>query len=229
MNDGYIRLFRKFVEWEWYSNVNDRLVFIHCLLSANWKDGYFEGKKIPRGSFVTSYQKLAKEIGLSVQNVRTSINHLKSTSNLTSKITNKYSIITINNYDKYQDTNKQINNQLTSNQQATNNNRINNNKERIKENISKDILKKDFIKPTIQEITDYCNERNNGVDPERFYNFYESKGWMVGSNKMKNWKAAVRTWEQKETSTPSWFNKNIEVKEMDDEKRKQLEYITNGN
>lgn len=144
MNDGYIRLYRKFVEWEWYSNVNDRLVFIHCLLSANWKDGYFEGQKIPRGSFITSYQKLAKEIGISVQNVRTSINHLKSTSNLTSKITNKYSIITINNYDKYQETNKQINKQLTSNQQATNNNRINNNKEiNKKESISKDIPKKE--------------------------------------------------------------------------------------
>lgn len=216
MNDGYIRLYRKFVEWEWYSNVNDRLVFIHCLLSANWKDGYFEGQKIPRGSFVTSYQKLAKETGLTMQSVRTSINHLKSTNNLTNVTNHQYSIITINNYDKYQDINTLTNKRLTNEQQTTNNNRINNNKERIKENISKDILKKSFVKPTLEEIIDYCNERNNGVDAERFYNFYESKGWMVGSNKMKNWKAAVRTWEQKETSTPSWFNKKIDTKESNE-------------
>ena len=98
-----------------------------------------------------------------------------------------------------------------------------------KESISKDIPKKVFLKPTLEEITDYCNERNNGVDAERFYNFYESKGWMIGSNKMKNWKAAVRTWEQKDDKVPSWFNKKIEVKEMDDEKRRQFEFITSSN
>lgn len=53
-----------------------------------------------------------------------------------------------------------------------------------------------FIKPTIEEITSYCNERNNSVNPNKFYNFYESKGWMVGKNKMKNWKSAVITWEE---------------------------------
>lgn len=53
-----------------------------------------------------------------------------------------------------------------------------------------------FTKPKINEISDYCNERNNNVDPQKFYDFYESKGWMVGKNKMKDWRAAVRTWER---------------------------------
>ena len=53
-----------------------------------------------------------------------------------------------------------------------------------------------FTPPTLQEVTDYCNERNNSVSPERFIDFYTSKGWMVGKNKMKDWKAAVRTWEK---------------------------------
>ena len=53
-----------------------------------------------------------------------------------------------------------------------------------------------FIPPTLNEIVDYCNQRNNRVDPERFYNFYESKGWFVGKNKMKSWKAAIHTWEK---------------------------------
>ena len=53
-----------------------------------------------------------------------------------------------------------------------------------------------FVPPTIDQIRDYCIERNNLVDPERFYNFYQAKGWMVGKNKMKDWKAAVRTWEK---------------------------------
>ena len=51
-----------------------------------------------------------------------------------------------------------------------------------------------FQPPTLEMVTDYCLERRNGVDPERFIDFYESKGWMIGKNKMKDWKAAVRTW-----------------------------------
>lgn len=54
---------------------------------------------------------------------------------------------------------------------------------------------KRFKIPSIAEISSYCRERNNYVDPQRFYDFYESKGWMIGKNKMKDWKAAVRTWE----------------------------------
>lgn len=52
-----------------------------------------------------------------------------------------------------------------------------------------------FLPPTLDEISSYCLERNNGIDPQRFFDFYQSKGWMVGKNKMKDWKAAVRNWE----------------------------------
>lgn len=58
-----------------------------------------------------------------------------------------------------------------------------------------------FTPPTLTEIEAYCNERGNAVDAERFFNYYESNGWMVGKNKMKDWKAAVRTWEKSERSS----------------------------
>jgi hypothetical protein len=58
-----------------------------------------------------------------------------------------------------------------------------------------------FKKPTIEEVTAYCKERKNNVDPERFIDFYESKGWKVGSVTMKDWKAAIRTWERREKSS----------------------------
>lgn len=57
---------------------------------------------------------------------------------------------------------------------------------------------KRFIPPTVDEVRDYCQERGNSVDPQRFVDYYSSNGWMVGKNKMKDWKAAVRTWEAKE-------------------------------
>ena len=55
---------------------------------------------------------------------------------------------------------------------------------------------KEFLIPSIEEISSYCNERNNGINPQKFFNFYESKGWMIGKNKMKDWKASIRTWEE---------------------------------
>lgn len=58
-----------------------------------------------------------------------------------------------------------------------------------------------FAPPTLEEVKEYCRERGNGVDAQRFLDFYEMKGWMVGKNKMKDWKAAVRTWERNDTST----------------------------
>ena len=70
-------------------------------------------------------------------------------------------------------------------------------KTKKEKDISKDISKKKFVPPTAEEVKEYCDSRNNSVDPEKFVDFYASKGWMVGKNKMKDWKAAVRTWEHK--------------------------------
>ena len=65
-----------------------------------------------------------------------------------------------------------------------------------KDSIGNNIGGKKFTPPTLEEVETYCKERNNTVDAETFINFYESKGWFVGKNKMKDWKAAVRTWEK---------------------------------
>lgn len=63
------------------------------------------------------------------------------------------------------------------------------------EKISPQTSRKNFVKPTVEEVRNYCLERKNNVNPEKFIDFYESKDWYIGKNKMKDWKAAVRTWE----------------------------------
>lgn len=68
---------------------------------------------------------------------------------------------------------------------------------------SKEKKERKFVKPTIDEVAAYCKQRGNTIDPEAFVDFYESKGWMVGSNHMKDWRAAVRTWERKEGRKPT--------------------------
>ena len=65
----YVKISRKILEWEWYKDVNTKVVFFHILLKANWKNGRFQGMEIPRGSFATSYQSLAEETGLTVSDV----------------------------------------------------------------------------------------------------------------------------------------------------------------
>ena len=70
------------------------------------------------------------------------------------------------------------------------------NTEKEKEKEEKKEQNKRFTPPTIDEVRSYCKERNNSVDPERFCDFYASKGWKVGNQPMKDWKAAVRTWEK---------------------------------
>ena len=117
---GHIKIDRKILEWEWYSDINTCRLFIHLLLKANWKDGRFHGTEVPRGSLVTSYNSLAKQTGLSVQNVRTAIKHLILTGEITSKQQAKFTVITVKNYDKYQLDNRVTNNLLTENQQASN-------------------------------------------------------------------------------------------------------------
>lgn len=77
----------------------------------------------------------------------------------------------------------------TSQEQRRNTNKNDKNDKNEKNN-------KIFVPPTLENVRGYCQERGNSVDPQRFIDFYESKGWMVGKNKMKDWKAAVRTWER---------------------------------
>lgn len=79
-----------------------------------------------------------------------------------------------------------------------------------------------FIPPTIDEIKAYCDERNSSVDPESFYSFYESKGWMIGKNKMKNWKMAISTWERKDAN---YVSNREEQKREENDKKKGLVHI----
>ncbi len=126
--NGYIRLHRKILEWEWYGDINTRLIFFHLLLCANWEDGEIRGALIKRGQLVTTVKELATNNGLTIQQTKTALNHLQTTNEITITATTKFSIITINNFNLYQSDNKPINNQSAKEPQTnqqTNNNQTN--------------------------------------------------------------------------------------------------------
>lgn len=105
---NYIKIDRRILEWEWYTNINTCRIFLHLLIKANWKDGRFQGKEVPRGSLVSSISKLSEETGLTPDEVRTALKHLKSSGEITSKSHSKFTVITIEKYSVYQDIPEQI-------------------------------------------------------------------------------------------------------------------------
>jgi len=97
----------------------------------------------------------------------------------------------------------------------TDNNNININNT----NLTDSNRKARFKKPSVIDIIDYCKERNNNIDPEAFIDFYESKDWKIGKNKMKCWKAAVRTWERRENKKPTMSKLDSQISAWQEAKK----------
>jgi hypothetical protein len=121
--NGFVRLHRRFLEWEWYDDIVTKTVFIHLLLTASYREYKWQGITIKPGQVVTSYSALAKKLNLGVRQVRTAIEHLKSTNELTSESTSKYTVVTIVNWAKYQSLHEEptskTTNKVTNDRQAT--------------------------------------------------------------------------------------------------------------
>ena len=122
--NGYIKLYRKLIQWGWYQDSVVKDLFLHCLLTASFKEFKWMGQTMNAGQFVTSYKLLAEALGFTVQQIRTALKKLESTGEITSKSTNKYTVITVINWGSYQaddiDSNTQINKQITNKQQTEN-------------------------------------------------------------------------------------------------------------
>ena len=135
MNEGWIKLHRRFLKWEWFELSEMIKLFIYFLLKANFEDKNWKGIEVKRGQFITGRKQLSAELQMSEQKIRTCIERLKSTNEITMQSTNKYSIVTVLNYDSYQLLNndqqpaKQPATQPTSNQPATTTKNIKNIKE----------------------------------------------------------------------------------------------------
>ena len=100
--NGFIKIHRSLLEWEWWDDKNTFRLFMTILLLANWKDKRWHGKVIPRGSFWTSLETLSKNSGLTLKQTRTSLNKLIATGEVASKGANDGRLITVVKYDVYQ-------------------------------------------------------------------------------------------------------------------------------
>lgn len=110
---NYIKLSRKILKWEWYQNPVTRAVFIHLLLKATYKPTRWQGIELSAGQVITSRQRLADDLGYSVQQIRTALDHLSATNEITKSSTKTYTLINIVNWRVYQffsvDSNQAVN------------------------------------------------------------------------------------------------------------------------
>ena len=218
MNQGWIKLHRALMDWEWYDDIITRGIFIHCLLRANHTDVNWRGMELKRGQFVTSLKHLADENGVSVQTLRTHLKRLKSTSELTIKSTNKYSIITVCKYASYQSekseankqTNKQTNKQVTSNQHATNNqvttdkNNNNNKNNQNDKNFFNETKKIEKTPIEIEnEMRQYYNE-NTSAKHELFFVVEKSCGKTLTMDEKKAIAARITVFANDYALRPNW-------------------------
>ena len=99
---GFIKLHRQIMEWEWYQDANTKAVFIHLLLNACYDECRFMGQSVERGQYMTSLSRLARDLNLSVRQVRTALTRLEKTGEIDTQPTNKSTLVTISNYGSYQ-------------------------------------------------------------------------------------------------------------------------------
>ena len=140
LQNGYVKIYRSMLNWEWFKDINTTHLFIYCLIKANFQEKNYQGIKINRGQFMTSYDKMCAETGLSKSKIRTAIKHLILTQELTQTSHKQYSIITVNNYNDYQKDNINFSTPLTYQSHTfdtpltSTNNEKNDNKEKNEKN-----------------------------------------------------------------------------------------------
>lgn len=202
MAEGWIKIHRKLQSNPIWSNsrmpFDYRSAWIDLLMMANHRDSEvivdYESMTVKRGQLLTSTRQLGERWKWGKDRVCKYLRLLETQKMVTKSSTTRWTLLTIVKYDDFQcdaDTGKDTEQTEDRHGSATNKNIKNEKNNNIYINNNRA-----FQKPSLEEVKAYCLERNNNVDPEAFVNFYESKGWMVGKNKMKDWKAAVRTWEK---------------------------------
>jgi hypothetical protein len=201
---GWIKLHRQILDWEWYSDNNAFRVFMHLILKANHKEKRFKGIELKAGSVVTSRDILSFETGLSVQQIRTSLDKLKSTNEITIETSTKGTIIQVVNYAKYQLSTSEV-----TNEQPTSNQRVTINKNDKKEKNEKEVildswidyrksirkaLSQATINTILKKMESYSNEQckhviNNSIENGWQGLFWDKVQTIQEVNEPKKWKA----------------------------------------
>lgn len=195
MSRGWIKIHRQITEWEWYDEPNTFRLFFHLLLKANHKPNKYRGVMIEIGQIMTGFDRLASETGLTLQKVRTSINRLKSTDEITVESSTQGTIIQIVNYSKYQvaTDEQQTDNKPATGEQQTDNKPITTNKN--DNNVDNENNDKEKNIPSEQDFLNYAKSNIKNINAQSVrmkFRAWVADDWKDGNgNKIKNWKSKL--------------------------------------
>lgn len=217
MEDGYAICLN---EWVLDNSIKGELGLLLIISSLTAKEGFcYASNEYFAKLFKTTEQTISKKIKKLEQKNYITISYKKRGCEVISRKIRLTKML-IDDYRKREST---INENVKENNTSINNTSIN------KEKIYK---KEKFKKPTIDEVRAYINEKSFSVIPEAFIDYYESNGWKVGKNQMKDWKATLRGWNRRETkpveTKPSWYGVEFEEERASDEEIKKIERALNG-
>ena len=210
MCKGFMILPREIRRWGWYRNSKMVHMLLHLMLEAQYQDGSYMGVEIKRGQLATGRKQLAAETGMSEREVRTCLERLTNDHQIVTQTTNRFSIITVCNYDSWhgwQKTNDQPPTSETPTddpQSGTPNDHNNKDNKDIKDNIKEEGTKvpkkKFFSPPTYDEVDAYIREKGFHFNAKDFIDYYEADDWHYGTGtkrkKVESWKRCCLTWEK---------------------------------
>ena len=210
LENGYVKLYRSMLKWEWYDDVNTKVVFLHLLLTVSIEDSKWHGITVKRGSRVSSYAVLAKETGLSVKQLRPAITHLETTGEVARIKYPKYTVFAINNYDEFQSRAGKTAGK------GQGKGRVRAGKGQQYKKVKEDKEDKESFyaassstfsctsaaaaaaAATEEEVKAYADQIGARCDAGEFYRIMQANGWQYRGEPLRDWKAFFRAWEEKD-------------------------------
>lgn len=232
-NGGFVKIHRKILDNPIVVKDGETFaIWLYLLLNATHKDTdvLFKGKRITLkpGQLITGILSISKKLKVNKDKVQRTLKSFENDKQIEQQTSNRNRLITIVNWVAYQKVDKQNDKQVinkceTDDKQMITNKNIKNvkNNKNIKEKINK---KEKFQKPTLEELKDYIKEKGFNVSAEAFIDYYESNGWKVGKNPMKNWKSTINGWNRREAKPVGYSSRETLSEKMKRLKKEAEEY-----
>ena len=205
---GWIKIHRKFLDWEWFNKSEAVHLFLYMVLKANHKDNKWQGNDVKRGQFISSLGNISSATGITIQQIRTILKKLEKTNEIKVKSTSQFTIVTICKYECYQDEEETTNKQTTNHQQTTNKQSTTNKNEKKEKNekevildswieyrkSAKKTLTQQSIKSILVKMENYTNEQckfviNKSIEQGWQGLFWDNIQTIQQVNEPKKWKA----------------------------------------
>lgn len=215
LGNGFIKIYRKILEWEWYDDIPTTRLFIHLLLTVNIKDSVWKGREIPAGSRAISLSKLSKEAGLTQKQIRGSLDKLERANCVAKSTTPKYTVITVLNWDSYQSRG-----QTQGQTKGTQQDKRGANKGQQNKKIREDKRREEDrgASPTLSILQSFISENRLNVDAEKFFAYYERFHWRDKNGRPVDWRDKLKSWDTRELKPkPAYQNGYAGIRNLADD------------